>query len=138
MYYCRMKPSIAVSLSALLLAACASGTGAARPQAATARRDANVITAEELRTSSAQTLYDAVTTLRPAWMMRSRPTALLPQNQGQLIVYVDGARFGNMDSLRELGPGSVQTVRYFSPSAAEARFGPGHLLGAIEVTTAGR
>jgi hypothetical protein len=135
-----MKSSIAVSLSALLLAACASGTSARAggPQGTTARRDANVITAEEIRANSAQTLYDAVSTLRPAWMLRSRPTALLPQNEAQLIVYLDGTRFGNMDSLRQLAPGSVQTVRYFSPSAAEARFGPGHLKGAIEVTTAGR
>jgi len=30
---------------------------------------------------------------------------------------------------------SVASVRYFSPGNAEARFGPGHLLGAIEVIT---
>ena len=133
-----MRPSIAVSLSALLLAACASGTGGASGASApTARRDPNVITAEEIRTTPAQTLYDAVRALRPAWMMRSRPTALSQQQQTQLLVYVDGTRFGGMDSLRRLNPGSVQAVRYYSPSSAEARFGPGHLQGAIEVITTG-
>jgi hypothetical protein len=133
-----MRPSIAVSLSALLLAACASGTGGAGGASTpTTRRDPNVITAEEIRTTPAQTLYDAVRALRPAWMMRSRPTALSQQNQSQLMVYVDGTRFGGMDSLRRLNPGSVQAVRYYSPSSAEARFGPGNLQGAIEVITTG-
>lgn len=131
-----MRPTIAVSLSALLLTACASGGGGtAREPGTSARRDANVITAEEIATITAQTLYDAVRNLRPQWMMRSRPTAMLQQNQGELIVYVDRTRFGNMESLRQINPGSVQAVRYYSPSAAEGRFGPGHLLGAIEVTT---
>jgi len=134
-----MRPTIAVSLSALLLTACASGGGGtAREPGTSARRDANVITAEEIATITAQTLYDAVRNLRPQWMMRSRPTAMLQQNQGELIVYVDRTRFGNMESLRQINPGSVQAVRYYSPSAAEGRFGPGHLLGAIEVTTTGQ
>jgi len=30
---------------------------------------------------------------------------------------------------------AAHSVRYFSPANAEARFGPGHLLGAIEVLT---
>ena len=132
-----MRPSIAVSLSALLLAACASGTGGGGAATATARRDPNVITGEEIRTTPAQTPYDAVRALRPAWAMRSRPTALSQQNQGQLLVYVDGTRFGGWESLRRLNPGSVTSVRYYSPSSAEARFGPGHLQGAIEVITTG-
>lgn len=132
-----MRPYIAVS-AALLLNACASGTGAGgtvRAPATTARRDANMITAEEIGTTSAQTLFDAVRNLRPQWMMRSRPTTMLQQNQGELLVYVDGMRFGNLESLRQLNPGGVQAVRFHSPSSAEARFGPGHLLGAIEVVT---
>lgn len=125
-------------MSALLLAACASGTGGTGgPSASTTRRDPNVITVEEIRSTPAQTLYDAVRALRPAWMMRSRPTALSQQNQAQLLVYVDGTRFGGMESLRRINPGSAQAVRYYSPSSAEARFGPGHLQGAIEVITTG-
>jgi hypothetical protein len=131
-----MRAFIVVSWSALLLTACASGTGGtARTSGSTARHDPNVITAEEIASKQAQTLYDVVRALRPAWMMRSRPTTLMPQNEGQLIVYVDGTRFGNIESLRQFVPNAVQTVRYYSPSDAEARFGPGHLHGAIEVIT---
>lgn len=132
-----MRPYIAVS-AALLLTACAGGTGTGgttRAPSSGPRPDANLITAEEISTITAQTLYDAVRNLRPQWMMRSRPAAMLQQNQGELLVYVDGMRFGNLESLRQLSPGGVQAVRFHSPSSAEARFGPGHLLGAIEVTT---
>jgi hypothetical protein len=52
-------------------------------------------------------------------------------------VYVDGTRYGNLESLRQIVPSGIFSVRYYSPSNAEARFGPGHLLGAIEVTTRG-
>ncbi|SRR5258706_15481216 len=130
-----MKASI-LSLSVLLLAGCASGTGGAgRPSPSVARRDPNVITAEEINSRQSQTLYDAVRALRPAWLMRRGPTTLMPQNEGALIVYVDGHRFGTAESLRQFVPTGVNSVRYFSPTDAEARFGPGHLHGAIEVIT---
>ncbi len=127
-----MKALLPVALSALLLSGCA----AAHTAAPTARRDPNLITADEIASKPAQTLYDVVRALRPAWLMRDRPTALMPQNEGQLIVYVDGTRFGNLESLRQFVPNAVQSIRYYSPSDAEARFGPGHLHGAIEVITA--
>ncbi len=138
MYYYVMRALIAVS-AVVLLTACASATGGtARTSPSVARRDPNLITAEEMASKQAQTLYDAVRALRPAWMMRSRPTTLMPQNEGELIVYVDGHRFGNIESLRQFVPNAVQSVRYFSPSDAEARFGPGHLHGAIEIITSPR
>lgn len=130
-----MHRVLAVSLSTLLLAGFANA--AAQTPARKARRDPNLITAEEIAGKSAQSLYDAVRALRPAWMMRGRTTALMPQNEGGLIVYVDGTRFGNFESLRQLVPSVAQSVRYYSPSDAEAHFGPGHLNGAIEVITSG-
>jgi hypothetical protein len=124
-----------VVLGAAVLISC----GGQRSASGTSpRRDSNLITAEELRaTVSSSTLYDAVRALRPAWMMRNRPTAVNPRQQGELLVYVDGTRFGNMESLRQLTPHGVASVRYHSPGSAEAKFGPGHLQGAIEVITIG-
>lgn len=130
-----MNRVLVVSLSTLLLAAAANA--AAQAPARKPRRDANLITAEELAAKPAQTLYDAIRALRPAWMMRGRPTTLMPQNEGQLIVYVDGTRYGTIETLRQFVPSIAQAVRYYSPSDAEAHFGPGHLNGAIEVITTG-
>lgn len=139
MYYSPMKTLLTVPLSALavLLTSCASSAGGTAGQSdkSTTRKDPNFITAEELSAHPATTLYEALRALRPAWMMRNRPTAVLPQNQGQLLVYVDGTRFGNLESLRQLTTSGVISIRFLSPSGAEARYGPGHLLGAIDIST---
>jgi hypothetical protein len=132
-----MRPTILVSLSTLLLAACASGTGGGSTGApsSSVRRDADIITVDEISTASGQTVFDVVRALRPAWLRRSRPTAMMQQNESELLVYVDGARFGDVESLRQIVPSTVQNIRYYSSSAAQAKFGAGNLQGAIEVTT---
>ena len=129
-----MKAHLAVL--ALAVGACASHGSSQRSDGP--RRDPELITMEELSTTTSTTLYDAVRALRPAWMLRSRPTAVLQQQQAQLIVYVDGTRYGTMESLRQLSTSGVVSVRFYSVGAAQARFGAGHLLGAIEVTTLSR
>lgn len=135
MYFLLMKSHRARALLPLLVITLAACSRSGRHADPAPRADPDLITAEEIAQTTATTLLDAVRALRPAWMLRSRPTAVMQQQQAQLIVYVDGTRFGNMESLRQLMPSAVVFVRYFSPGAAQARFGPGHLLGAIEVTT---
>lgn len=126
-----------VTACVLSLAACAGSNAARESREATPSHDSDVIMAEELAGTNGSTAYDAVRQLRPAWIMRSRPTAVLQRNQAQLLVYVDGIRYAaGIESLRFLPIRSVASLRYFSPGSAEARFGPGHLLGAIEVLTA--
>jgi hypothetical protein len=119
----------------VMLTACA-GSNASRGRDASPSLDSDVIMAEELAGTNGSTAYDAVRQLRPTWIMRSRPTAVLQRNQAQLIVYVDGMRYGaGIETLRTLPIRSVASLQYFSPGSAEARFGAGHLLGAIEVIT---
>ncbi|PYO91056.1 MAG: hypothetical protein DMD58_05490 [Gemmatimonadetes bacterium] len=104
------------------------------PRDVAANHDANLLTAEDFSAVTGSTVYDAVRQLRPEWIMRSRPNPVLP-NQN-LIIYVDGNRYGSgIDGLRLITIRAAYSVRYFSPSSAEGRFGPGHLLGAIEVIT---
>lgn len=126
----------AIVASFLTFAAC-SGNAAREARDAAPSHDSDLIMAEELATTQGSTAYDAVRQLRPTWIMRSRPTAVLQRNQALLIVYVDGVRYAaGIESLRLLPLRSVASLRYFSPGNAEARFGAGHLLGAIEVLTA--
>jgi hypothetical protein len=127
-----MRSSLLVA--SLLVAACSS-SNAARSESPTPSRDPDLITADELGRTTGSTVFDAVRQLRPNWEMRARPTAVVRQNQAQLIVYVDGTRYGGFDSLRLLKWRGVSSVRYYSPGSAEAQFGSGHLLGAIEVKT---
>ncbi len=111
-----------------------SGTTADRPAPAQ-RYNANVITAAELSRISATSLEEAVRALRPTWL-RNAPSTIRPGAEGTVVIYLDRVRLGGPENLRQINPMQVSEVRYYSPSEAELRFGPGHLHGAIEVTTA--
>jgi hypothetical protein len=129
-----MRFALTVALVPLLAIACSSSHHA-RTDPAAPSHDADLITADELGTINAPTIYDAVRQLRPGWLLRGQPTAVLRQNQAQLVVYIDDIRYGGIESLRQVRTSSAAYVRYYSPGSAQARFGPGHLLGAIEVKT---
>jgi len=125
-----------LSACAVILTACAGSNPARQSRGATPSRDSDLLTAQEFAGVKGSTLYDAVQQLRPAWIMRSQPNPVLQRTQGDVIIYVDGARYGaGIAALRMFTLNSVATAQYFSSTNATARFGPGHLLGAIEVTT---
>jgi hypothetical protein len=127
-----MRPSVAAVL-AVMLVACSQHVRES-PELAPSH-DADFLTAANFDEVKGGTLYDAVQQLRPAWILRTRPNPVLP-NQTNVIIYMDGARYGaGIDGLRTLALSAIATVRYFSPVEATARFGPGHPLGAIEVIT---
>ncbi|OLC08059.1 MAG: hypothetical protein AUH42_02465 [Gemmatimonadetes bacterium 13_1_40CM_70_11] len=116
--------------------ACSAGGGGTvtgRP-APSPSRNPNIITADELSRVSATSLDEAVRTLRPQWL-RNAPSTIRPEAEGTVVVYQDRVRLGGPESLRQINPLQVKEVRYYAPSEAELRFGPGHLHGAIEVTS---
>jgi hypothetical protein len=123
-------PLLAVGV--LLIGACTHRS----PEAGdTTLHDPELITSEELADVKGSTVYAAVQELRPNWFMRVQPNPALPR-QTPLIVYVDGQRLGaGIDALRTISIMSAVSVQFFSPTAAQGRFGPGHSLGAIEVIT---
>jgi hypothetical protein len=119
-----------------MLTACAGSNAVRESRDATPSRDSDLLTAQEFANVNGSTLYDAVQQLRPAWIMRTQPNPVLQRTQGDVIVYIDGVRYGaGIAALRMFTLNSVASAQYFSPTSATARFGPGHLLGAIEVTT---
>ncbi len=97
-----------------------------------------MLTADEIQSVSAPTLYDVIRIRRPRWLTRARPTAFRGDRQVDLVVYLDNVRFGGPDALRQITPRSVGSVHYLSPSQAEARFGQGHMNGAIVIVSAPR
>ena len=116
--------------------ACGAGTSAtatgrpAPPQS----RNSDVITADELSRISATSLDEVVRTLRPQWL-RNAPSTIRPEAEGTVVVYQDRVRLGGPENLRQINPLQVKEVRYYAPSEAQLRYGPGHLHGAIEVTS---
>ena len=117
-------------LAALATVGCASsGTGTQGPS-----RDANVITVQELATSSDADLYTAIERLRPAFFLTRGASSLGVATAPEVIqVYVDGAKSGDINSLRQIRPSEVLEVRRLSAGEATQRYGTGHTLGAIVV-----
>lgn len=128
----RLVPPLA--FSALLLIAC-GGRSAQSGLPAAPPANQNVITAPELRSVNYSNLYDVVRALRPQWLRRFRSSALPGAQFNDLMVYMDRTRLGTMEVLRQLNPSGIMQIRYFSPSEAEAEFGPGNMNGAIQVIT---
>lgn len=127
-----MRSSRLVALGLLLIAAaaCASSSQGART---VARRDAKLLSAEEIRTSSASNLYDVIRSQRPEWLIKRGQTSI--NLEGDIIVYVDNVALGGPESLKSIDVHSVQIVRFLNASEAQMRYGVGHMHGAIVVTT---
>jgi hypothetical protein len=128
---------LTVALGALVLLAACGGArpGSPGPAEAAPGRLRDVVTMEELSTvSSSPTLFEALHALRPSWFQH-HPTTLRPDTEGDVVVYIDRSRLGGPESLRTLQVAGVVVVRHYSASEAEARFGLGHMHGAIQVIT---
>ena len=121
----------ALALTVTAVAACGSAQSTARQSSSTVRKSEASITAEEIATTPANNVYDAVQRLRPQWLTSTRIRGGAPGEE--LVVYLDGNRYGNLASLRQISVGGVQEVRYYNASEATNRFGTGHTGGAILV-----
>ena len=119
---------------AVALAGCGGGQTSGTP--APSR---NELTAEEIMSVSASNLYDVIRLRRSEWLRRSatRPTSFRGRQSAEIVVYLDGHRFGDAESLRQITPASVRTVRFLTPSEAEMRYGLNLLGGVIDVVSHG-
>ena len=134
----------------LVAAACASSPPSSSGGTPGPRTGPNFITADEISRVNVQNAYEAVQKLRPS-MLRQRQVASAngqggvgkdapavtgtSVSAGQLVVYVDNTRLGDVDQLRGIAASSIFSVRYFSASEAQTKWGSGHPGGAIEVIT---
>ncbi|MEX2571483.1 MAG: hypothetical protein WD737_09250 [Gemmatimonadota bacterium] len=129
--------------SCLTLAACATaGTGGGSNGG-----DADMIVREEMESGSYESLFNAVETLRPAWL-RTRPatTFRLPTRErldgtlesyapNETVVYLDNVRLGGIDSLHTLQVEQIDFVERLRPIDATQAWGTDHPAGAIHVRT---
>ena len=117
------------------LAACGPNTAGSPGSGQTApQRASNVVTAEEIQRLGSVDLFDALKRLRPNWF-RHNPTAAAGALAEGMVVYIDGQRMGGLGNLRDISPTAVHSVRYYSASEAQMRFGLDNLQGAIDVAT---
>ena len=106
---------LAAGLSVPVLLA---GTG--EPAAA---QDRVVITAPELASSGASTVYDAIRRLRPQ-LLRARPSGYLMYfSERRPLVAVDEAVKGSLEVLQDMPVGEAALVEYIDARAAKQRYG---------------
>jgi len=112
----------------LLLPGCAAST--AVRDGAPPRRSSLVLSEAELaQVVTVGNLYDAIERLRSAWLRRRGGRSGYP------VVFVDGTRFGEIESLRSLQVGHVASAHLMSAGDATTLFGTGYPAGIIDVRT---
>lgn len=122
-----MRKPILALLAALTLTAC--GTG----QPGSPRPNPDQITRVEIDEAGPSNLYTLVQNLRPIWLLERGATSFT--DEIDVVVYLDGTRMGERESLRGIHSSNVETLQFYSAQRATARFGVGHVNGAILVTT---
>lgn len=127
-----MRPLISLLLIGLTfsLTSCVAGTASGG-----SRGGSSLITTEELEEArtDAQNLYAVIERLRPNWLV-SRGSTM--RERIDPVVYVDGTRFGDLASLRQIAIIAVLEVRWISARDATFQYGTGHAGGIIAVSTA--
>ena len=133
-----------LSLGAVLsltILGCAPPSSVSRP--APQRSNLHEIARPEIEAEAARfaTAYDMVATLRPT-MLTTRGLTRAAQSRSatwessaETKVYLDGLRYGGVESLRTISAVDVVEVRWLSAVDATIRYGTGNAAGAIAVTS---
>lgn len=90
-----------------------------------------IITAEEIAETSANNAYEAIQRLRPDLLNRDMRRSVDMYSTAGVVVYVQGARYGNKESLKTISALEIAEIKYLSKSEATMRFGSDHAGGAF-------
>jgi len=122
----RLTTGVAVAF----LLACASAT----TQGHTERGSSNTLTQDQLASTNAEYVYDAVVRLRPTWLSSRGPTSVTDATPTSVSVFAGGSLLGKAEALKDVRVLDVREVKYWDAASASARFGMGHPRGVIEIT----
>lgn len=122
------RPSLL--LLTLAVAACASTAGGD----GSVRRNPGVITAAELVDFADRSVYEAVSQLRPQWLLTRGNVSLTTSDNRLPRVVMDGQQY-RLDILETLSPDEVDTITFINAADATMRWGTGYPNGALQVLT---
>lgn len=112
---------------------CLSSAACSSRRATGGRLDRTVITRDQMLQAKYISVYDAVAGLRSLWLRPRGPDSfVLPST---IWVYVDGAKVGDIEVLRNMQTRLVNTVRFYDGPSATSRWGVDHAAGVIHVST---
>lgn len=121
---------VAALVLCLALGACAGAGTTGGP-----RLNATLITRAEIDEAGPSSAYDLVQKLRPIWLRKRGNTSV--SQETDVVVYFDGVRMGEREALREISSTNVESLEFLDARRATARYGEGHVAGAILVRTRG-
>lgn len=115
-------------------AACSSAPVATGTQGP---RNRNILAAEEIATSRVPgwTAHDMIAQLRPEYLRSRGVSSIRTREPDVAVVYLDGMRFGELESLRTLSATQILRIEYINAADATTRFGTDHVAGAILLST---
>jgi hypothetical protein len=112
-------------LAVAAIVGCSSASSTSGTPGTSVPRRSNVLTAEEIVAANADaaTAHDALVRLRPQWLSSHGPTSFITQGTEFAIVFVDGHRYGDLSSLRNIPASEVGDIRYYNSAEAGGKFG---------------
>ena len=94
-----------------------------------------MITEEEIAATTAINAYEVVQKLRGNFLSSRGKTTILGKSSSTPVVYVDGVRYGEIASLRNITSTTIQSIRLYRAWEAQQKYGNDVMGGVIEVTT---
>ncbi len=139
-----LRMSVGVAIVGFVLG-CSASSGASASTSTSPKKDPDIITAAEISSQSFRDGFDIVQRLRPTWFTRKSGasttrrmgTSPSPSATGAgLLVYLNNARLGGVDALRQLSAPSIESMRFLDAATATATLpgiGSSAVSGAIVV-----
>jgi hypothetical protein len=123
-------------IAALPILACGPTPGSSNHGVPTPRRTSTYLAADEILAAHAEggTAWDVISRLRPSWLQRGT-ASFDPPSTDFPVVFVDGRRYGELETLRNIDANQIADARFFSVAEAGGRYGmQSGLSGVIEIT----
>jgi hypothetical protein len=90
-----------------------------------------IISEDEIRGSSATNAFEAIQQLRPGLLEKDQQRSIDMYSVAEVVVYLNGVRYGNKESLKSISALQIQEIRYLPASEATVKFGTDHAGGAF-------
>jgi hypothetical protein len=121
-----MRYFIYLILIAVFIISCAT-----TKEMGSAKGSRYIITAEEIAATSANNAYEAIKLLRPNLLDRDVRRSVDMYSAAGVVVYVQGAKYGDKESLKTISALEIAQIKYLPKSEATMRFGSDHAGGAF-------
>ena len=120
----------------MIVVAVALGASACHHQGAgkgPVRSARNVITKEEIDSTSASSVYDLIARLHADYLKDRGKISIKTNVRERAVVFVNDQEYGIPETMRNLQPGRFMEIRYYSGTEAVSKFGSQYGGGVIQL-----